>query len=82
MEDLSPQRHIDKLACPVTLAYGTQETPEFQRQSLAFEAAVAAAGKAVTLVVAEGYNHFEIEEDLGNPYGVVGRNVLGMMGFA
>jgi arylformamidase len=76
IEDLSPLRHIDKLAAPVTVAYGTQETPEFQRQSREFAAAIAEAGKPVTLLVAEGYNHFEIAEDLGNPYGVVGRSVL------
>ena len=46
--------------CPVIVAYGTYETPEFQRQSRDFAAAVKAAGKPVTLLVAEGYNHFEI----------------------
>src|SRR5436309_14291893 len=30
---LSPQRHLDRLTVPVVLAYGTLETPEFQRQS-------------------------------------------------
>ena len=42
-------------------------------------AAVAAAGKPVTLIVAEGYNHFELREDYGNPYGVIGRSVLEQM---
>jgi arylformamidase len=81
IRNLSPQRHIDKLVAPVTVAYGTQETPEFQRQSRDFAAAIAAAGKPVKLVVAEGYNHFEGAEDMANPYGVVGRNVLRQMGF-
>ena len=76
IETLSPQRNIDKLTAPLTVAYGTRETPEFQRQGREFAAAVAATGKRVSLVVAEGYNHFELEEDLGNPYGVVGRRVL------
>ena len=80
VQDLSPQRHIDKLTAPVTIVYGTQETPEFQRQSRDFAAAIAAAGKPVRLVVAEGYNHFEMAEDLGNPYGVVGRSVLAQLG--
>jgi arylformamidase len=81
IRNLSPQRHIDKLVAPVTVAYGTQETPEFQRQSRDFAAAIAAAGKPVTLVVAEGYNHFEGAEDMANPYGVIGRGVLRQMGF-
>jgi arylformamidase len=76
---LSSQRHLDKLNCPVIVACGTLETPEFQRQSRDFAATVRAAGKPVRLVVAEGYNHFEILETLANPYGVLGRAVLAQM---
>ncbi len=42
---LSPQRHLDKLNAPVLVAYGTLESPEFQRQSRDFAAAVKAAGQ-------------------------------------
>jgi arylformamidase len=76
---LSSQRHLDKLNCPVIVAYGTLETPEFQRQSRDFAAALKAAGKPVQLLVAEGYNHFEILETLANPYGVLGRAALAQM---
>jgi len=76
---LSPQRHLDHLNAPVIVAYGTLETPEFQRQSRDFAAAVKAAGKPVELLVAEGYNHFEIIETLGNPHGLLGRAVLEQM---
>jgi arylformamidase len=79
---LSSQRHLDKLNAPVIVAYGTLETPEFQRQSRDFAAAVKAAGKPVQLLVAEGYNHFEIPETLANPYGLLGRAVLAQMGLA
>jgi arylformamidase len=79
---LSPQRHLDKLVAPLIVAYGTLETPEFQRQSRDFAAAVAAAGKRVELLVGEGYNHFELYETFGNPYGVLGRAVLAQMGLA
>jgi len=64
---------------PVIVAYGTLETPEFQRQSRDFSAAVKAAGKPVQLLVAEGHNHFEIPETLANPYGLLGRAVLAQM---
>jgi len=57
----------------------TQETPEFQRQSRDFAAAVTAAGKSATLIVADGYNHFEVMESLGHPYSAFGRAVLGQM---
>jgi arylformamidase len=76
---LSTQRHLDRIACPVTLLYGTLETPEFQRQTTEFAAALKAAGKPVRLIVAENYNHFEIGETLNNPYGPFGRAALEMM---
>ena len=80
MEDaLSAQRHLERLNTPVVLAHGTLETPEFQRQSRDFAAAVKAAGKPVQLLVAPGYNHFEILETLANPYGLLGRAALEQM---
>ena len=80
MEDaLSAQRHLDRLNAPVVLAHGTFETPEFQRQSRDFAAAVKAAGKPAQLFVAQGYNHFEIIETLASPYGPLGRAVLEQM---
>ena len=78
-EKLSSQRHLDKLIAPVIIAYGTQETPEFQRQSREFAAAVKAAGKPVELIVGEGFNHFEMQETFANPYGIAGRAALKMM---
>jgi len=76
---LSSQRHLNKLHAPIVVAYGTLETPEFQRQSRDFAAAAEALGKPVRLPVAEGYNHFEIAETLANPYGLLGRAVLQQM---
>ena len=81
-EALSPLRHLDRLHTPIILAHGTCETPEFQRQTRDFAAAVKAAGKPVELIVGEGYNHFEMLETLGNPYGLLGRAVLAQMGLA
>ncbi len=80
MEDaMSAQRHLDRLNAPVVLAHGTLETPEFQRQSRDFAAALKAAGKPVQLLVAPGYNHFEILETLASPYGLLGRAALEQM---
>jgi arylformamidase len=77
---LSAMRHLDKLNTPLILAHGTYETPEFQRQTRDFHAAVKAAGKPADLLVGEGYNHFEMLETLANPYGLLGRAALGQMG--
>jgi arylformamidase len=78
-QQLSAQRHLDKLVAPVALVYGTAETPEFQRQSQDFAAAVRAAAKPVALSVMEGYNHFEVWEQLANPYSLFGRAVMEQM---
>lgn len=76
---LSPQRHIERIRVPVVVMYGTRETPEFQRQSRDFAAAVKAAGKPVDVIVAENYVHMETVESLANPYGLAGRAALKMM---
>jgi arylformamidase len=77
---LSPIRHLDRLTAPLVLSYGSCETPEFQRQTADFATAVQAAGRPATLLVAEEYNHFEILETLANPYGLLGRAALELMG--
>jgi arylformamidase len=77
---MSAARHIDKLTSPIVVSYGTCESPEFQRQSRDFAAAVEAASKPVTLIEATNYNHFEMCESLGNPYGPNGRAALKLMG--
>jgi arylformamidase len=80
--ELSSQRHLDRLHCPVIVAYGTCETPEFQRQGRDFAAALVAAGKPATVIVGEGYNHFEMLETLASPYGLLGRPMLQQMGLS
>jgi arylformamidase len=79
---MSSQRQIDRLRAPVVVTYGTYETPEFQRQNRDFAAAVKAAGKSVELIEAPNYDHFEMCESLGNPYGPNGRAALKLMGLA
>jgi len=82
VEKLSSQRHLDGLHTPLVLAYGTCETPEFQRQTKDFFAAVQGLGKPAELIVGEAYNHFELLETLANPYGLTGRAMLRQMGLA
>ncbi len=77
--DLSPPRHVDRLRGPVILAYGDLESPEFQRQSREFADVLKAAGRLQALIVGQAYNHFEILETLGNPYGLLGRAALEQM---
>ena len=81
MEDaMSPQRHIARLLAPIVVMYGTNETPEFQRQNREFAAAAKAAGKPVTLTVLRNHNHYEVQQTLASPYGWGGRAALALMG--
>jgi len=78
-ESMSTQRHIARLRAPITVVYGTNETPEFQRQSREFAAAVKAQGKQVELIEVPNHNHYELQETLANPFGWCGRAALAMM---
>jgi arylformamidase len=76
---LSTQRHLARINTPVVVAHGSLETPEFQRQTREFAAALKAAGKPVSYNIGQHYNHFEMGETFGNAYGVNGRAVLEQM---
>ena len=76
---MSSQRHLHLLRAPIIVTYGSNETPEFQRQNRDFAAAVKAAGKPAELVEAANFNHFEMNETLANPYGPNGRAALALM---
>ena len=82
VEKLSSQRHLSGLHTPLILAYGTCETPEFQRQTKDFFAAVRTLDKPAELIVGEAYNHFELLETIANPYGLIGRAMLAQMKLA
>ena len=77
---LSAMRHLGLITAPITIAYGTEETPEFQRHSKDFAAALQAKGHAAELLVGEGLNHFEIVETLSDSEGLLGKAILEQMG--
>jgi len=79
IERLSPLRHLKHLNASLVIAYGSLESPEFQRQSAAFGQACRDNHLDVDLIHVQDVNHFEIIETLGNPYGVLGRAALRQM---
>lgn len=79
VEKLSAMRRMDRIRCPVIVTYGTCESPEFQRQGREFAEALKKAGKDVTTFAVTGANHFEMQEQLHNPLGFVGRAALAMI---
>ena len=80
IDALSPQRHLDRLRCPITLAYGGAESPEFQRQAREFAGALRAASRPVELLYADGVNHFDMLDLLGAKDGLLARAALRQMG--
>lgn len=80
--EMSPQRRIERVSAPVIVTVGSLETPEFQRQSAEFAAALEEAGKPVEIIWGESCFHQDMMETLGNPYDVNGRAALVMMGLA
>ena len=79
---LSVQRRAAEVRVPVLVSYGTEESPEFVRQATEFAAAIRAGGGTPTLVVGQNYNHFEILETLGSPYGTLGHAMLRLINSA
>lgn len=66
---LSPIRHLPCQAGPFTVAYGTKELPELQRQSVAFAGAWRAKGLAGVQLPLAGHDHFSILEELASSDG-------------
>ena len=81
-DELSAIRHMDRLRCPVTIAYGSKESPEFQRQGRTFAAALRARGAPVQELVLDGLNHFEGIRSMIEPQSPLARQVLGQLGLS
>jgi arylformamidase len=78
----SPQRHLDRLGCPLIVACAEFDTAEFRRQARDFAAAAEQAGGTVRLVEGRGFNHFDFIETLADPGGLLGRVAFEQMGLA
>jgi len=61
---LSPILHLPKRKVPLTVAFGTGELPELQRQSRDYYQARVSAGLPGTLLPLEPCNHFSIMDEL------------------
>jgi arylformamidase len=81
-DELSSIRHLDRVRCPITVAYGSKESPEFQRQGRTFAAALRARGLPSDELVLPGLNHFEGIRSMIEPQSPLARAVLKAMGLA
>ncbi|PPR12042.1 MAG: hypothetical protein CFH41_00075 [Alphaproteobacteria bacterium MarineAlpha11_Bin1] len=73
-------RHIPNYGPPLTMAWGTGELDEFQRQSREFAVAWEAAGHQVKTFILEDLNHFEVGREIFNPKQPVFQNILSNIG--
>lgn len=69
-------RQIPANDIPLTVAWGTGELDEFQRQSREFAEAWAAAGHTVASFVLDGMHHFEVGREIVNPAHPVFPNIV------
>lgn len=76
---LSPLHQLQNAPAPLMLAYGGDELPELQRQSVDYAAARAHAGLPERLLRINGRNHFTILEELAHPDGALTRLLLDLI---
>jgi len=82
VEALSPQRHLDRIAHPVRLLIGQNESPEFIRQGVDFNAALQAQGMDSTLNMGAALNHLEILRTLGPVDGFFAQHLRALLALA
>ena len=75
----SPVRHPPAIPVPAVVAWGARESDEFRRQSEDYAAALEKAGCAVSLIAAEGHDHFSIMGDMVRPDTPLGGAMLGLV---
>lgn len=78
-DEYSPIRDLDRIGCPVSVAWAEHEAAEFARQSRELSSALKLAGKLTEAMVGKGLNHFEIIETLADPGSPLGRAALNML---
>ena len=78
-QQLSPQRQLHHLHAPLLISHGTDESPEFIRQSHDFAKAIDALGKPLHYTIGIDLNHFEVLETLANKTGLLGSALLSFM---
>jgi len=81
-DELSAIRHLERVRCPLVVAYGDKESPEFQRQGREFAAALRRRDLPSTELVLPGCNHFEGIRTMIDRDSALTRAVLAQMALA
>ena len=76
---LSAMRHLERITCPVIVAWGGRESPEFKRQSGEFATALAGMDRLRARFELPQANHFQVPEVLNDANSEVSRAFLAMV---
>ncbi len=76
---LSPLRHMGQLSCPVLVANGGRESPEFQRQAEVFSSVLVGMGRLESRVQMPALTHFEVPDQLNHADTPLSQEVLRMV---
>ena len=80
-EQLSPQRRIEQEpTLRLRLRSDRWKLPSFSAKHGTSRLPSRPLAKPVRLIIAKGYNHYEVGETIGNPYAVLGRAAMDMIG--
>ncbi len=78
--EYSPIRHLGRFNCPVIVAWGTLESPEFKRQNRQLADALAHRARLACVLQVKGANHFEVVNELNRADSDLSRATLALMG--
>ena len=78
-DEFSAIRHLDRVRCPILVAYGENESPEFKRHGRSFGTALQQAGLASKLTELAGCNHFEGIATMTDRHSPLAKAVLAQM---
>ena len=67
MDAASAMRHLHMVNCPVVVANGDRESPEFRRQSTVLADALQGMGRLSARIELFATNHFQVPQRLSKP---------------
>lgn len=76
----SPVHFISEITCPVFIAWGEHESPEFKRQSITFAQALDEAGRLMGKIELAGLDHFQAALELNDQKSQISYVALRQMG--
>jgi arylformamidase len=76
----SAMRHLDRVTCPVAIAWADLDSPEFKRQSQVFAQALQGMGRLASRTVVFAANHFQEPQHLAKPDSELSGALLKLMG--